>query len=143
MILVDFDNLGCNLGMLLMVDVGGFVMGFVILVVFIGLFGILVFFLVIVGVMALCLLVIVWVYVIETVVEDVLSEWFALDLLRIWFYIGVLVLGVVVFLMIGTFDALWVLVLLDLRVSDWIVNLGIMLFVLLFMVLGFYGGWLV
>jgi MFS family permease len=42
--------------------------------------------------------------------------------------------------MIGTFDALWVLVLDDLRTADWIANLGITLFALPLIFLGSIGG---
>jgi MFS family permease len=49
-------------------------------------------------------------------------------------------LGAAVFLMVGTFDALWVLVLDDLHTADWIANLGITLFALPLVVLGAAGG---
>ena len=42
--------------------------------------------------------------------------------------------------MVGTFDALWVLVLDDLDTSDWIANLGITLFALPLIFLGPLGG---
>ena len=41
---------------------------------------------------------------------------------------------------VGTFDALWVLVLDDLRTADWIANLGITLFALPLIFLGSIGG---
>jgi MFS family permease len=64
----------------------------------------------------------------------------ATDLLRIRPFAGAVVLGATVFVMIGTFDALWALVHSDLGTSDWIANLGITLFALPLMLLGPAGG---
>jgi DHA2 family methylenomycin A resistance protein-like MFS transporter len=54
--------------------------------------------------------------------------------------VAALCLGATVFLMIGTFDVMWVLVLDDLGASDWIANLGIILFAVPLAILGPYGG---
>ena len=139
-ILADPDHLGHNLGLLLTADVGGFALGPAISAVLVGPFGIPAPFLVIAALTVLCLPVIVRVRVDETSVEDAPVERFAFDLLRQRSYTGALAMGAAVFLMIGTFDALWVLVLADLRASDWIANLGITLFALPLMVLGPFGG---
>ena len=50
------------------------------------------------------------------------------------------VFGAAVFLMIGTFDTLWVIVLRDMHTADWIGNVGITLFALPLVVLGSAGG---
>ena len=49
-------------------------------------------------------------------------------------------LGCAVWLMIGTFDALWALVLDDLNTDEWIANLGITLFALPLILFGSPGG---
>ena len=139
-ILADPDNLGRNLGLLLTADVAGFAAGPALAAVLAGPFGIPAPFLVIAVATTLCLPVITRVHVEETAAEDAPVERFAFDLLRIRPYTAALALGAAVFLMIGTFDALWVLVLADLRASDWIANLGITLFALPLIVLGPFGG---
>jgi MFS family permease len=139
-ILADPDNLGRNLGLLLTADVGGFAAGPAAAAVLAGPFGIPAPFLVIAALTVACLPVIIRVRVDETAREDAPVERFAFDLLGNRPYTGALALGAAVFLMIGTFDALWVLVLSDLRAADWIANIGITLFALPLMVLGPIGG---
>lgn len=139
-ILADPDNLGRNLGLLLTADVAGFAAGPAVSALLVGPFGLRAPFLVIAVLTVACLPVIVRVRVDETAAEDAPSERFAFDLLRQRPYTGALCLGAAAFLMIGTFDALWVLVLSDLDASDWIANLGITLFALPLAVLGPYGG---
>jgi MFS family permease len=64
----------------------------------------------------------------------------AFDLLRIRPFAGAVVLGAVVFVMIGSFDALWALVHDELGTTEWIANLGITLFALPLIFLGPPGG---
>jgi MFS family permease len=68
------------------------------------------------------------------------SERFAFDLLRHRPYAGAVLLGTAVFLMIGTFDALWVLVFSDLHSPQWMANIGITLFAVPFIAFGSAGG---
>ena len=51
-----------------------------------------------------------------------------------------LMMGAAVFLMIGTFDALWAIVLDDLDASEWVANIGITLFALPLIFLSSWGG---
>lgn len=139
-ILADPDNLGRNLGLLLTSDVAGFAAGPAVAALLSGPFGIAAPFLVIAALTVACFPVIIRVRVDETAAADAPAERFAFDLLRLRPYSGALCLGAAAFLMIGTFDALWVLVLSDLDASDWIANLGITLFALPLMVLGPFGG---
>jgi MFS family permease len=139
-ILADPDHLGRNLGYLLTSDVGGFAAGPAVASVLVGPFGLPAPFLLIAALTVACLPVIVRVHVDEGAADAATQERFAFDLLRIRPYSAALALGAAVFLMIGTFDALWVLVLSDLDASDWIANLGITLFALPLMVLGPVGG---
>ena len=65
---------------------------------------------------------------------------FAFDLLRIRPYLAAVSMGAAVFMMIGTFDALWALVLDDLHASDLIANLGITLFAVPMVLFASIGG---
>ena len=139
-ILADPDNLGRNLGYLLTSEVGGFAAGPAVASVLVGPFGIPAPFIVIAALTVACLPVIARIRVDESSAADAPRERFAFDLLRSRPYAAALTLGAAVFLMIGTFDALWVLVLSDLHASEWIANIGITLFALPIMVLGPIGG---
>lgn len=139
-ILADPDNLGHNIGKLLAADVAGFALGPAISAILVGPFGISAPFLVIAAASLACLPIISRVRVDETSAEDQPSARFAFDLLKSKPYCGAVCFGMAVFLMIGTFDALWVLVLDDLNTADWIANLGITLFALPLIFLGSVGG---
>jgi MFS family permease len=139
-ILADPEHLGGNIGRLLAADVAGFAFGPAISAVLVGPFGIPAPFLVIAAATILCLPLIVNVHVDESARGPGLHARFAFDLLRSRPYVGAVCLGAAVFLMVGTFDALWVLVLDDLHTADWIANLGITLFALPLVVLGPPGG---
>jgi MFS family permease len=134
------DELGANLGLLLSAEVGGFAMGPAVAAILTGPFGIPAPFLLIAVATVLCLPVIARADVQETVDDAAPAARFAFDLLRSRPYVAAVMMGSAVFLMIGTFDALWVLVLSDLDTADWIANLGITLFALPLVVLGSYGG---
>ena len=138
-IIAQPDQMGRNLGLLLTCDVGGFAAGPALSAVLVGPFGLSVPFLVIAVATVACLPVIARVHVEESEAQANDAR-FAFDLLRIRPYVGALAMGAAVFIMIGTFDALWVLVLDDLRTSDWIANIGITLFALPILVLGPTGG---
>ena len=139
-ILADPDNLGSNIGRLLAADVAGFAAGPAISAILVGPFGIPAPFLVIAAATVACNPIIMRVKVNETVLADQPPARFAFDLLRNRAYVGAVCFGAAVFLMIGTFDSLWVLVLDDLRTADWIANLGITLFALPLIFLGSIGG---
>jgi MFS family permease len=139
-ILADPDNLGTNVGRLLAADVAGFALGPAISAVLVEPFGIACPFLVIAAATVLCIPIVMTVRVDETPVDDRPDARFAFDLLRHRTFVGAVLLGAAVFVMIGTFDALWVLVLDDLETADWIANLGIILFAVPLIVLGSFGG---
>jgi MFS transporter, DHA1 family, tetracycline resistance protein len=139
-ILADPDNLGQNIGRILSCDVAGFAVGPAISAILVGPFGIAAPFVVVAVATALCFPLVSGVHVEETAAEKQTEAKFAFDLLQIRPYVGALCFGAAVFLMVGTFDALWVLVLDDLNTSDWIANLGITLFALPLVFLGPLGG---
>ncbi len=139
-ILGDPRNLGTNLGLLLSADVTGFALGPAISAVLVGPFGLAAPFLVIAAATVACLPVVLRVRVDESEDADVPTNRFAFDLLRRRAFLAAACLGAAVFLMIGTFDALWALVLDDLEASTWVSNLGITFFALPLIVLGSVGG---
>jgi MFS family permease len=137
-ILADPDHLGQNLGRLLAWDVGGFAAGPAVSAVLVPAFGLAAPFLAIGAITVVCVPVVARTHVAETAEPP--HERFAFDLLRNRVFAGAVVQGLTVFMMIGTFDALWVLVLSDLRAADWIANIGITLFALPLVVFGPTGG---
>ena len=133
-ILADPDNLGQNLGRLLSADVFGFATGPAISAALVGPFGIAAPFLVVSGLTLALVPFALAVTVVET--RDDNAQRLALDLLKNRVVGGAVVLGAAVFLMIGSFDALWDIVHEDLHTTDWLANLGITLFALPLVILG-------
>jgi MFS family permease len=137
-ILADPNHLGQNLGRLLAADVFGFALGPAISALLVGPFGIPAPF-VVVAVATACLLPFVArVQVAESTVPP--KRRLAVDLLAIRPVAGAVVFGAAVFVMIGSFDALWAVVHRDLGTNEWIANLGITLFALPLILLGPRGG---
>jgi MFS family permease len=141
-ILADPDCIGHNLGRLLAVEVGGFAAGPAVAALLVGRFGIPVPFLVIAGatVAALPFVIRSSRQVVEAEDAPEASQRLAFDLLRLRPYTGALLMGCAVWVMIGSFDALWSVALDDLDTAEWISNLGITLFALPLVVLGAVGG---
>lgn len=139
-IVSDPENLGGNVGTLLAADVAGFATGPAISAVLVGPFGIAAPFLVIAVVTALFLPFVARLHVEERHVDAGSEARFAFDLLRNRPYVAALCMGSAVFFMIGTFDALWVIVLDDLNTAEWIANLGIVMFAVPMFFLGSIGG---
>ena len=127
-----------NLGRLLSAEVFGFAMGPVISAVLVGPFGIAAPFVVIAVATTILVPFVARVPIKETV--DQTSPRLALDLLKIRPFAGAVVLAGVLFIMIGSFDALWALVHDELGTTEWIANLGIALFALPLIFLGPVGG---
>jgi MFS family permease len=139
-ILADPDRLGQNLGRMLAADVAGFAAGPAVSAVLVGPFGIAAPFLVIAALTVAIYPLIARTRVAETDVNAEVPPRFAFDLLRIRPYLASLSMGAAVFMMIGTFDALWALVLDDLHASDLIANLGITLFAVPMVLFASIGG---
>ncbi len=136
----DPGNLGSNLGLLLAADVAGFAAGPAVSAVLVPQFGIPAPFLAIAVLTVLTLPVMLRVEVREAVPTGIPEPRFAFDLLRSRAMVSGLVVGSALFLMIGTFDALWAIVLDDLRASELMANLGITIFALPLIFFGSYGG---
>ena len=137
-VLADPGNLGRNLGRLLSLDVAGFACGPVVSALTVGTFGLAAPFLLMAGALALLVPVIAAHHIEES--GDSPKERFAVDLLRIRPLAGAVVIGLAVFLMIGTFDALWALMMDDLDAPQWMANVGITVFAVPLVVLGPLGG---
>lgn len=134
----DPPRMGQNVGLLLSADVAGFAAGPAVSALLVPAFGIPAPF-VVIAVLTLCFVpLILRVDVQEATVAP--ETRFAFDLLRQRSIVAALLMGAVVFLMIGTFDALWAIVLDDLDASDWVANLGVTIFALPLIFLGAYGG---
>jgi MFS family permease len=141
-ILSEPDRIGHSLGRLLAAEVGGFAAGPAVAAVLVGPFGIAVPFLVIAGaaVVALPFVARSSRRIIDAEPGHEASQRLAFDLLKLKPYTGALLMGCAVWVMIGTFDALWSVALDDLRTAEWIANLGITLFALPLVIFGAAGG---
>jgi MFS family permease len=137
-ILADPHHLGQNLGRLLAADVFGFALGPAISALLVGPFGIPAPFIVVAAASAVLLPFVARVQVAESTVPP--KRRLAVDLLAIRPFAGAVVFGAALFVMIGSFDALWAVVHKDLGTNEWIANLGITLFALPLIVLGPPGG---
>ena len=78
--------------------------------------------------------------IVEAVDSPEASQRLAFDLLRLRPFAGAVLIGCAVWVMIGSFDALWSVALDDLDTAEWIANLGITLFALPLVVFGATGG---
>ncbi len=134
----DPANLGNNVGLLISSDIAGFAVGPVISALLVPSFGLASPFLAIAGLTVVCMPVIFRVHVAEA--TDLPATRFAFDLLRSRPLLAAISMGAATYLMIGTFDALWAIVLDDLEASDWIANVGITIFALPLIFLGSFGG---
>jgi MFS family permease len=137
-ILADPDHLGQNLGRLIAADVFGFALGPAVSALLVGPFGIPAPFVVVAVATALLVAFVARVQVEESATPP--TRRLALDLLRIRPFAGAVVFGAALFVMIGSFDALWAVVHRDLGTNEWVANLGITLFALPLIILGPFGG---
>ncbi|MFZ9540307.1 MAG: MFS transporter [Ilumatobacteraceae bacterium] len=139
-IVSDPENLGSNMGRLLSVDIAGFAIGPMLSVLLVGPFGIASPFLVISAAVIAITAILSRIDVPETASADQPTERLAFDLLRIPAVSGAVFIGVALFLMIGTFDSLWAMMMEDLDAADWMANAGVSLFAIPMAILGPYGG---
>ena len=142
-IVADPENMGRNLGMLLSVDVGGFALGPVLSALTVDRFGLKFPFLMITAAVALALPFVIRFKVNDVPDSDSDTSRLGLDLLKIRPLAGAILIGSAVYLMIGTFDALWSFVMRDLNAPKWMARAGITVFVVPLIILGPFGGKLV
>ncbi len=139
-VVTDPEHLGENMGRGLSIEVGGFALGPIISAVTVETFGLAAPFLIIATLLAVMALIIWRIPIHETPVEDRTSERFAIDLLKVRPLCGAIMIGLALFLMIGTFDPLWVVMMDDLHAPNWVANAGIAIFGLPFILFGTLGG---
>jgi MFS family permease len=139
-IVSDPENLGGNMGKLLSVDIAGFALGPVISVLTVDTIGIAAPFVIIASAVLVVTVVLSRVAVPETAKVDRPTERLAFDLLKIPAVSGAILIGVSLFLMIGTFDSLWSIMMDDLEGPEWMANAGVSLFALPMIFLGPIGG---
>ncbi len=136
----DPVNLGTNVGLLLSADVAGFAAGPALSAVLVPWLGLPAPFLTIAALNVCCAPLVFRVEIVEADVTVAPTRRFAFDLLQSRAMVAALMMGSAVFLMIGTFDALWAIVLDDLDAGDVVANIGITIFALPLVFLGAYGG---
>lgn len=139
----DPNNVGNNVGLLLASDVTGFAFGPILSALLVPSFGLAAPFLVISALSVALLALVFRVEIVEASREDTPAQRFAFDLLRSRPLVAGLMMGSAIFFMIGTFDALWALVLDDLGAGELTANIGITIFTLPLVFLGAFGGRLV
>jgi len=139
-IVSDPEHMGLNMGRLVSVDVAGFASGPVLAVITVDPIGIPAPFIVL-AVTTLVIAALLFISDIpETATDERASERFAFDLLRHRGVTGGVLIGLALFLMIGTFDSLWAIMMEDLDAPSWMANIGVTLFALPMVFLGPYGG---
>ena len=136
----DPENLGNNVGLLLSADVAGFAAGPALSALMVPWLGLAAPFLTIAALSMCCLPVVLRVPITEAAVVEGPRSRLAFDLLRSRPMVAALMMGSCLFLMIGTFDALWAVVLDDLEAGEITANVGITIFALPLIFLGAYGG---
>lgn len=127
-IVSDPENMGKNLGRGVAIEVGGFALGPMISAFTVGAFGLAAPFLIIAATLVVMVIAIAREPITETAVEDRTDERFAIDLLRIRPLTGAILIGVALYVMIGVFDPLWVVMMADLGAPNWVGNAGVSIF---------------
>lgn len=134
------DRVGRNLGRTVAVEVGGFALGPLLSAAIVPLLGIRAPFLAMASVLAAVTVVVSRPRVPETPAESRTTERFAFDLLRNRALAGAILVGLALYVMIGAFDSLWVVIMADLDAPGWLGNAGIAVFGLPFILFGTLGG---
>lgn len=139
-VVTDPEHLGANLGRGLSIEVGGFAIGPILSAATVDSFGLAAPFLIIATVLAVMAFITWRLHIPETPIEDRTTERFAIDLLKVRPLLGAIMIGLALYLMIGTFDPLWVVMMDDLKAPHWVANAGISIFGLPFIFFGTLGG---
>ena len=139
-IVVQPDRVGRNLGRTVAIEVGGFALGPLLSAAMVPLLGIRSPFLAMATVLAVVTLAVAAPRIPETPAGSRSTERFAFDLLRNRALAGAVFVGLALYVMIGSFDSLWVLIMSDLRAPGWVGNAGIAVFGLPFILFGTLGG---
>lgn len=140
LILSDPERMGQNLGLIVSASVAGFTAGPIVSALTADTLGIAAPFLIV----AVLLVVVAYglfnLQFQEANIEDAPTQRLAFDMLRIRPLAGAIVIGLALFAMIGTFDAVWSVMMDDMEAPTWVANVGISLFALPMIFLAPRGG---
>ena len=139
-IVSDPENIGRNLGRGVSIEVAGFAIGPVISALTIDAFNLAAPFIIITALTMVFGIIISQLNISETAVEDRTDERFALDLLKLRPVLGSILVGLALYVMIGVYDSLWVIMMDDLQAPNWVGNAGVALFGLPWIFFGTLGG---
>ena len=140
-IILDNPNeMGSNLGRIVAAGVAGFALGPVIAAVTVEPLGLASAFLIVAAALVVVLVLLARVHVNEATEDDVPSQRFAFDLMFVRPIAGVIVIGLALYIMIGTFDSIWSVMMDDINAPDWVASVGITVFALPMMFLAPLGG---
>ena len=139
-IVSDPENMGGNLGRGVSIEVGGFAIGPVIAALTVDSINLAAPFILIAALITIAGVIIARLDITETAIEDRTEERFAIDLLKNRAVLGSILVGVALYVMIGVYDSLWVIMMDDLKAPHWIGNAGVALFGLPWIFFGALGG---
>jgi MFS family permease len=139
-IVSDPENMGGNLGRGVSIEVGGFAIGPVIAALTVDSINLAAPFILIAVLIAITGVIIARLSITETAIEDRTDERFAIDLLKNRAVLGSILVGLALFVMIGVYDSLWVIIMDDLKAPHWVGNAGVALFGLPWIFFGALGG---
>ena len=139
-IVSDPENMGGNLGRGVSIEVGGFAIGPVIAALTVDSINLAAPFILIAVLITIAGVIIARLDITETAIEDRTEERFAIDLLKNRAVLGSILVGVALYVMIGVYDSLWVIMMDDLKAPHWVGNAGVALFGLPWIFFGALGG---
>ena len=128
LILSDPERMGQNLGLIVSASVAGFTAGPIVSALTADTLGISAPFLLVAALLVVVAIGLSKLQFQEANIEDAPTQRLAFDMLRIRPLAGAIVIGLALFAMIGTFDAVWSVMMDDMKAPTWVANLGISLF---------------
>ena len=128
LILSDTERMGQNLGLIVSASVAGFTAGPIVSALTADTLGISAPFLLVATLLVVVAIGLSKLQFQEANIEDAPTQRLAFDMLRIRPLAGAIVIGLALFAMIGTFDAVWSVMMDDMKAPTWVANLGISLF---------------
>jgi MFS family permease len=140
LILSDPERMGQNLGLIVSASVAGFTAGPIVSALTADTLGIAAPFLLVAVLLVVVAFGLFNLQFQEANIEDAPTQRLAFDMLRIRPLAGAIVIGLALFAMIGTFDAVWSVMMDDMKAPTWVANVGISLFALPMIFLAPRGG---
>ena len=128
LILSEPERMGQNLGLIVSASVAGFTAGPIVSALTADTLGISAPFLLVATLLVVVAIGLSKLQFQEANIEDAPTQRLAFDMLRIRPLAGAIVIGLALFAMIGTFDAVWSVMMDDMKAPTWVANLGISLF---------------